>query len=66
MLAVWLTTRQNRWCWPIGLAMVLIYAWIFFEVKLYSDMLLQVVYAVLQLYGWWQWTRAASATRAAR
>ncbi|VTM13048.1 transporter [Pseudomonas aeruginosa] len=37
--------------------MVLLYAWIFFEVKLYSDMLLQVVYAALQLYGWWQWTR---------
>lgn len=28
--------------------------------KLYSDMLLQVVYAVLQLYGWWQWTRGGA------
>jgi len=28
-------------------------------VKLYSDMLLQVVYAALQVYGWWQWTRRA-------
>ncbi|AYF86260.1 nicotinamide riboside transporter PnuC [Pseudomonas sp. JS3066] len=56
VLAVWLTVRQNPWCWPIGLVMVLMYSWIFFEVKLYSDMLLQLVYAVLQLYGWWQWT----------
>ena len=56
VLAVWLTARQNPWCWPIGLGMVLIYSWIFFEVKLYSDMLLQLVYAVLQLYGWRQWT----------
>ena len=38
--------------------MVLLYTWVFFEVKLYSDMLLQVVYAALQVYGWWQWTRA--------
>jgi nicotinamide mononucleotide transporter len=37
--------------------MVVLYSWIFYEVKLYSDMLLQLVYAVLQLYGWWQWTR---------
>ncbi len=58
VIAVWLTVKQNPWCWPIGLVMVLLYSWIFFEVKLYSDMLLQVVYAVLQLYGWWQWTRA--------
>lgn len=57
VIAVWLTVKQNVWCWPIGLAMVLIYSWIFFEVKLYSDMLLQGVFAVLQLYGWWQWTR---------
>ncbi|MGH8381891.1 nicotinamide riboside transporter PnuC [Pseudomonas sp.] len=60
VIAVWLTTKQNPWCWPIGLVMVLLYSWIFFEVRLYSDMLLQLVYAVLQLYGWWQWTRPDS------
>ncbi|MBN3968207.1 nicotinamide mononucleotide transporter [Pseudomonas gregormendelii] len=57
VIAVWLTVKQNPWCWPIGLVMVLLYSWVFFEVKLYSDMLLQVIYAALQLYGWWQWTR---------
>ena len=61
VIAVWLTVKQNPWCWPIGLVMVLLYSWIFFEVKLYSDMLLQVIYAALQLYGWWQWTRAGDA-----
>ncbi len=55
--AVWLTVKQNLWCWPLGLVSVLMYSWVFFDVKLYSDMLLQLVYAVLQLYGWWQWTR---------
>ncbi|BAU73818.1 nicotinamide riboside transporter PnuC [Metapseudomonas furukawaii] len=60
VLAVWLTVRQNPWCWPIGLVMVLMYSWVFFEVKLYSDMLLQLVYAALQLYGWWQWTRGGA------
>lgn len=58
--AVWLTVRQNRWCWPLGLLMVLMYAWIFYDGKLYSNMLLQAVYAVLQGYGWWQWTRGGS------
>lgn len=62
VIAVWLTVKQNPWCWPIGLVMVLLYSWIFFEVKLYSDMLLQVVYAALQLYGWWQWTRMGETT----
>jgi len=59
--AVWLTVRQNRWCWPLGLVMVLMYAWIFYDGKLYSNMLLQGVYAVLQGYGWWLWTRGGEA-----
>lgn len=57
VIAVWLTVRQNPWCWPIGLVTVVIYIWIFFDVKLYSDMLLNALYAVLQVYGWLQWTR---------
>ncbi|WP_263145036.1 nicotinamide riboside transporter PnuC [Pseudomonas alcaligenes] len=59
-MAVWLTVRQNRWGWPIGLVMVLLYGWIFYDVKLYSDMLLQGVYAGLQIYGWRQWTRGGA------
>ncbi|MBF8162661.1 nicotinamide riboside transporter PnuC [Ectopseudomonas hydrolytica] len=57
ILAVWLTVRQNPWCWPIGLIMVLLYAWLFYDWRLYSNLLLQVLFAALQLYGWWQWTR---------
>ncbi|WP_296261443.1 MULTISPECIES: nicotinamide riboside transporter PnuC [unclassified Pseudomonas] len=64
VIAVWLTVKQNPWGWPIGLVMVLLYTWIFFDVKLYSDMLLQVVYAGLQVYGWWQWTRRGAAMNA--
>jgi nicotinamide mononucleotide transporter len=61
VLAVWLTVKQNPLCWPIGLVMVLIYSWIFYDYKLYSNMLLQVVYAGVQVYGWWQWTRGGMA-----
>ncbi|HWW05422.1 nicotinamide riboside transporter PnuC [Collimonas sp.] len=55
-LAVWLTARRHLWCWPIGLVSVLLYARIFFAAKLYSDLLLQLIFAVMQLYGWWQWS----------
>ncbi|WP_296270771.1 nicotinamide riboside transporter PnuC [Pseudomonas sp. UBA6323] len=57
IVAVWLTVRQNPWCWPIGLIMVLLYAWLFYDWRLYSNLLLQLLFAALQLYGWWQWTR---------
>lgn len=54
-LGVWLTTRRTLWCWPVGLIGVLLYGRLFFEVKLYSDMLLQLAFALLQGYGWWHW-----------
>ena len=54
-LAIWLTARRKMLCWPVGLASVALYGWIFFDAKLYSDMLLQGAFAVLQVYGWWVW-----------
>ncbi|WP_041741536.1 nicotinamide riboside transporter PnuC [Collimonas fungivorans] len=59
-LAVWLTARRHLWCWPVGLVSVLLYARIFLVAKLYSDLLLQLIFAVMQLYGWWQWKRGVS------
>ena len=60
VLGVWLTTQRIRWCWPVSVVAVLLYAWIFFDVKLYCDMLLQLVFAVLQGYGWWRWSQGSS------
>lgn len=56
---VWLTTRQNIWCWPIGLVMVTLYIVIFYQARLYSDMGLQVIYIFMQVYGWYYWLRGA-------
>ena len=55
LLAVWLTVRQNIWCWPVGLVMVILYGIIFFDALLYSDAGLQGIYFFLQFYGWWAW-----------
>ncbi|AKK68920.1 nicotinamide riboside transporter PnuC [Xanthomonas translucens] len=57
ILGVWLTARRVRWCWPVNVVAVLLYAWLFYQWKLYSDMLLQGVYVVLQGYGWWRWSQ---------
>lgn len=60
VIAVWLTVRQNPWCWPLGLGMVSLYAWFFFDARLYSQVLLHSVFAAMQLYGWWAWTLGAA------
>jgi nicotinamide mononucleotide transporter len=55
-----LTIRQHMACWPTGLIMVVLYIWIFYEAKLFSDMALQVVYIFLQIYGWHHWASGGS------
>jgi nicotinamide mononucleotide transporter len=55
LVSVWLTVRQNIWCWPTGLVMVALYVVVFFQTKLYADTGLQVIFFVLQVYGWYEW-----------
>lgn len=60
---LWLTRQQNILCWPVGIACVICYGFVFAEARLYSDLLLQGVYIVLQAYGWWLWARGARRAR---
>ena len=63
VISVWLMTRQRPLAWPVGLAMVLLYIGVFYDARLYSEMLLQMVYAVLQAYGWWRWLTGGPGAR---
>jgi nicotinamide mononucleotide transporter len=61
VVAVWLTTRQKIWCWPVGIVSVLLYVLVFYQARLYATMGLQVVYVGLAVYGWYAWTKGARA-----
>jgi nicotinamide mononucleotide transporter len=56
---VWLTLRQNIWCFPVGIINVALYAWLFSTpgVRLFADALLQVSYIILLTYGWINWKK---------
>ena len=58
LVNVGLLMRRSIWNYPFGLAMVAIYAFVFFDEKLYSDAGLQVFFFVVQIYGWMQWAKA--------
>ena len=53
-----LIVGKSVWNFPFGIVMVSLYAVIFFEARLYSEMLLQVFFLVVQLFGWWKWLTA--------
>lgn len=59
-LSVYFTIRQNIWCWYFGLLQVTLYCFVFYTSKLYSDMILHIIYIFLQFYGWYNWKYGGS------
>lgn len=55
VFCVWLVTRQNIWNFPLGLITVGIYAFIFYESRLFATAGLQLVFFVMNLVGWYLW-----------
>jgi len=39
---VWLTVKENIWCWPTGIVSVVLYAIVFYDAKFYSSAALHV------------------------
>ena len=65
-ISVWLSVRQHIWSWPTAIVNVVLYAVVFFQAKLYADMGLQVIYAVLSVYGWYEWLYGGAGRTALR
>jgi nicotinamide mononucleotide transporter len=55
VVSVFLSVRQNIWSWPTAIVNTGLYILVFYESKLYADTGLQVVYVVLNAYGWYHW-----------
>lgn len=53
-----LLVRRSIWNYPFGIAMVALYFLIFREQRLYSEMLLQLFFAGVQIAGWLAWARS--------
>lgn len=52
---VWLAAKENIWNWPVAIISTLLYTYIFYQVKFYSDAVLQLVFLGFQVYGLWLW-----------
>jgi nicotinamide mononucleotide transporter len=58
VISVGLIVARNVLAFPIGIVMVALYVWIFFDARLYSDMLLQCAFVGLQIQGWYHWANS--------
>lgn len=57
ILCVLLLVFKSIWNFPFGIIQVTLSILVFYEQRLYSDLVLHVVYVILNVYGWIHWAR---------
>ena len=50
-----LAIKQNIYCWVAAFLSSSLYIGLFFMERLYMESILQVFYAIMAIYGWYQW-----------
>lgn len=63
IMCVVLQTKERISAWPLGIISVGISVIIFFQSKLYSDVILHVSYVFLNIYGWYNWSQLRKGDR---
>lgn len=53
---VWLTAKNKVLSWPVGIVAVVLFFLLFYEIRLYSDMVEQAYFFMTGFWGWWVWT----------
>jgi len=55
LVSVYLSTRENIWSWPTAIVAVLLYGVVFWQARFYAGVGLQVCFAVISAFGWYNW-----------
>ncbi|AWL29672.1 nicotinamide mononucleotide transporter [Acinetobacter defluvii] len=57
VIGVALTIKRNMWCWFFNFLAFVLYAYLFFEFKLYGETILQFFFMVVNFYGFYHWLK---------
>lgn len=49
--------RERIWVYPTGLVATVITLFIFYRDQLLGDMMINLYYSLMSVYGWWNWSR---------
>jgi nicotinamide mononucleotide transporter len=60
LISVYFATKENILTWPTGIVGEFGFFCLFFQVGLYAGMLLQVIFFIITLYGWYNWRQIRS------
>ena len=55
VISVFLANRNNIHNWWTGIIGTILFLFLFYDVKLYADVTLQVFFIITSVWGWWNW-----------
>jgi len=55
--SVYCAKKENVWVYPTGLIATTITAYLFFRTQYIGDLLVNVYYSIMSIYGWYLWTK---------
>lgn len=60
LVCVILVARRNILTWPIGIAGVVLFGVLFYQINLYADFFEQIYYFITGIMGWYMWAKLAN------
>jgi nicotinamide mononucleotide transporter len=61
--SVWFAKKEKIWVYPTGIVSTIIYIYLCYKFILYGDMIINVYYSIMSVYGWYLWTRVRESTK---
>lgn len=55
--SVWFAKQEKIWVYPTGIISTILYIYICYNFVLYGDVIINVYYSIMSIYGWYMWTR---------
>jgi nicotinamide mononucleotide transporter len=63
ILSVYFATKKNILVYPVGIISTFIYTILLFQWQLFGDMLINLYYTIMSIYGWVLWKNESNATQ---
>ena len=60
LLSVWFSKKINVLVFPIGIISVFLYVFIFIKNELYANAVINFIYFLISVFGWWNWRKSTS------
>jgi nicotinamide mononucleotide transporter len=60
--SVWYAKSENIWVYPTGIICTVITVYLLYINAYLGDMMMNIYYSIMSIYGWWNWSRKKNNT----